>query len=115
MGWTVCPAFAECLYSAQKNNMVQTDQILTDAGYLDALHVVELQAGDDLHERASRYTTLLTRAVDGQLSDDERGELAGLRDLLISVGEATLSRANELSRAYPEPSWRPVLHATSRF
>lgn len=28
--WSVCPAFAECLYSSQKNNMMETDQILTD-------------------------------------------------------------------------------------
>jgi hypothetical protein len=91
------------------------DQMLTDDSYLDALRVVELAAGNDLQERAKRYAELLGRAVDGGVTDEERAELADLRDLFVSVGETTLSRANELSRAYPEPSWRPVLQTTSLF
>jgi phospholipase C len=30
-GWAICPTFAECIYGPQAANMVETDQILTDA------------------------------------------------------------------------------------
>ena len=92
------------------------DQMLTDESSLDALRVVELQEGDGLHDRAQRYVELLQKVIDGSIEEkEERSELESLRALFVEVGEATLSRANELSRAYQEPSWRPAYPATSRF
>jgi hypothetical protein len=89
--------------------------MLTDESYLDAVRVVELREDDgELQERAARYVELIRSALDGDVAGIE-DELANLRELFAAVGEATLTRANEISRASQESSWRPAHQLISRF
>jgi hypothetical protein len=96
---------------------VAGDRMLNDESYLDALHVVEHQAdGEGVEQHARRNAELLTKvANDEPVSDDERGELAAIRELFSEVGETTLARASELSRPHQEPSWQLMRQAISRF
>lgn len=92
------------------------DRMLNDDSYLDALHVVELRAeGAEVEQYAQHNVDLLRRVVDGQITDEERVELAAVRELFAEVGETTLSHANELSRPRQEPSWRRMRQAISHF
>lgn len=91
-------------------------QMLSDDSYLDALHVVQLQAGGtDVEASAQQYVELIDKALARALSTDEHASVEALRDLFEEVGETTLARANEISRTPQEPSWRLMRPATSRF
>jgi phospholipase C len=56
--WTICPSFAECLDSAQRNNLVPASQIVTDAanGKLPAFSIVTPTAPDSQHNAFSMAT-----------------------------------------------------------
>ena len=49
--WAICPTFAECLYSQQRNNVTSTTQLLTDAsaGDLPSYSIVTPTAADSQH------------------------------------------------------------------
>lgn len=92
------------------------NRMLTDESYLDALRVVRLDSGDnEIEASARRYVELLGRVLDGTIEEQERDELARLRNLFVHVGEKTLSRANELSRTRQESSWQPMQQPILRF
>jgi hypothetical protein len=50
-GWTICPSFAECLYSAQRQNLVAAQNVVTDAaaGTLPAFSIVTPTAPNSEH------------------------------------------------------------------
>lgn len=54
--WATCPSFAECLDTSQRNNLVATDQILTDAaaGTLPAFGLL-LPGDDKVDANASQH------------------------------------------------------------
>lgn len=90
--------------------------MINPGSYLDALHVVETRAGHaDVEAYAGHLAELLQRLVDQeQVSDNERAELGSLRELFAEVGEATLSRAGELSLPQDSP-WPRMRQASSGF
>ena len=49
--WAICPTFVECLYTSQRNNLVPTSQLATDAasGQLPAYSVVTPTMVDSQH------------------------------------------------------------------
>jgi hypothetical protein len=92
------------------------DRMLNDESYLDAIRVVQLQAnGGEIEEHAKRYLSLLEKAKDGSANDEERQGLASLRELFAEVGETTLARASDLSRARQEPTWQLMRPPISSF
>jgi hypothetical protein len=93
---------------------VAGNRMINDDSYLDALHVFE-RTGEDVEARADRYVELLSKAANGTVTSEEREELSALRELFAEVGEATLARANDLSRPHQEPSWQLMRPATLRF
>jgi len=56
--WAICPTFAECLYTQQKNNLTNTTQLLTDAsaGQLPAYSIVTPPAVDSQHNNNDMST-----------------------------------------------------------
>jgi hypothetical protein len=91
------------------------DRMLTDESYLDALHVVQMQApGSEIEESARRYLDILQSLIDGHVTPEERDDVTALRELFVEVGETALSRANDLSRTPQEHSWRPMHPLTLR-
>ena len=54
-GWAICPTFAGCLYTAQHNNQVPTEQVLTDAqaGALPSFSVVLPSNANSQHNKDS--------------------------------------------------------------
>jgi len=58
--WSICPMFADCLYTAQRNNMVAPNQILTDAaaGTLPSFAVL-LPEGASGHTSQHNGTSML--------------------------------------------------------
>jgi phospholipase C len=54
-GWAICPTFADCLYTTQANNMVDSSQILTDAhnGTLPNLALVMPNLSNSQHNSYS--------------------------------------------------------------
>ena len=63
------------------------------------MHIVQGRADDDQFEEYARHLAALLRGIIERrsVSDDEKPPLESLRDLFAEVGEATLSRAGELS------------------
>jgi phospholipase C len=53
--WATCPSFADCLETSQRNNLVNANQVLTDAtnGTLPALSIVTPTAGNSQHNTQS--------------------------------------------------------------
>lgn len=86
--------------------------MLSTGGFLDAMHVVAVRAGgDELEAYARRLAELLRGIIDrGRVSAEEEPQLQSLRDLFAEVGEATLSRASELSLPR-ETHWPPMRQA----
>jgi len=95
----------------------RASRMLDDGSYFDALEVVEVQAnGDELEERLNRYAELLKKLADGHdPTNAEQDDVRSLRELFTEVGETTLARANEASRAPEDATWRPTKQATSLF
>ena len=56
--WAICPTFAECLYTQQKNNLTSTTQLLSDAsaGQLPAYSIVTPPAVDSQHNNNDMST-----------------------------------------------------------
>ena len=56
--WAICPTFSECLYSAQKNNVVPASQVAADAaaGQLPSYSVVTPTAAESQHNNNSMST-----------------------------------------------------------
>jgi phospholipase C len=54
-GWSLCPVFADCIFSSQAQNMVPTDQVLADAAsnHLPRFSVVIPGFGNSQHNSAS--------------------------------------------------------------
>src|SRR5205814_2413502 len=52
-GWTICPSFYECLGSAQKNNLVDPSNVVTDAqaGSLPSLSIVTPTQPNSQHNK----------------------------------------------------------------
>jgi hypothetical protein len=73
--------------------------MFSGGGYLDALHIIQGRAdGDQLEDYARSLARALRTIIERQsVSDEDRPVLESLRDLFAEVGEATLSRAGELS------------------
>lgn len=91
-------------------------RMFNDVGYYDALHVVEHEAHDGGAEQvAQEYEELLTRLIEGRAHEDDLEHLKSLRRLFVEVGEMTLARAHDISRASEEVTWRPAARPTSRF
>lgn len=92
-------------------------RMLDDGSYFEALQVVELQSeGAELGERLSNYADVLQKLADGvPLSTEEQDVVRSLRTLFSQVGEATLARAYEASRAPEDSAWLPTKQATLSF
>lgn len=91
----------------------RTDGMMFSAsGYLDALHAVQGRAeGDQPEEYAGGLAGVLRTVIErGSVSQAERPALESLRELFAEVGEATLSRAGELSLPQ-EAHWPPLRQA----
>jgi phospholipase C len=56
--WAICPSFAECLYSQQRNNLTSTTQLLSDAsaGQLPAYSIVTPPAAESQHNNNDMST-----------------------------------------------------------
>ena len=56
--WAICPTFAECLYTQQKNNLMPTTQLLSDAsaGQLPSYSIVTPPAVDSQHNNNNMST-----------------------------------------------------------
>ena len=56
--WAICPTFAECLYSSQRNNLTSTDQFLTDAasGVLPSYSIITPTAPNSQHNNNDMST-----------------------------------------------------------
>ena len=69
--WAICPTFAECLYTAQRQNMVAADSVMTDAknGALPAFSVViptaaNSQHNDDLMDAGDNWLGSVVSAIE---------------------------------------------------
>jgi phospholipase C len=53
--WDICPTFAECLYSSQRNNLVPESQVLSDAsaGALPGFSIITPTTADSQHNAFS--------------------------------------------------------------
>jgi hypothetical protein len=90
----------ELLASDDKAVPDRPDGMMFSAGgYLDALHVVQDRADEgQIEEYAGRLAQVLRNVIAHRSVSDEDGPvLESLRDLFAEVGEATLSRAGDLS------------------
>ena len=56
--WAICPTFAECLYTQQRNNLTSTTQLLSDASaaHLPAYSIVTPPAVDSQHNNNDMST-----------------------------------------------------------
>jgi hypothetical protein len=95
----------------------RASRMLDDGSYFDALQVVELQtSGIALEERLNRYAEVLRKLADGVNPVEADHEvIAALRALFSTVGEKTLARAYEASRAPEDVTWlstkQAILHS----
>jgi hypothetical protein len=82
------------------------------SGYLDALHAVEGRAAGHQPEQYAGGLAGVLRGViqRGTVADEERPVLESLREMFAEVGEATLSRAGDLSVSQ-ESHWPLVRQA----
>jgi hypothetical protein len=93
----------ECLVNEDDALPEHSNEMMFDSsGYLDALQVVQQHADGDqdvFEEYAHRLIALLREVIERRAvaGADEKLLLESLRDLFAEVGEATLSRAGELS------------------
>jgi hypothetical protein len=93
-------------------------RMLDEGSYFDALQVVERQAADHpLEELLDRYTGVLAKlgAGDALADERERATVESLRSLFVIVGERSLARAYEASRAPEEVTWRLTKQASLHF
>jgi hypothetical protein len=94
----------------------RASRMLDDGSYFDALDVVELEAGDEVEERATKYAEVLDKLVNGiGPTEAEKDDVRSLRRLFLEMGETTLARMNEASRAPQDVTWRPTKQPTLYF
>src|SRR5438874_1346627 len=84
-------------------------RMFNDASYYDALHVVESEAnGEGAEQVAEEYEALLTKVLDRSVGENDLDDLKTLRRVFSEVGEMTLARAYDASRASEDMTWHPA-------